>query len=65
MTHYRITFEDRDGASASGGFEAKDDQEASAKGKTFLPPRTSGYEIWRDEGSRNGQLVFAEWHLVR
>jgi hypothetical protein len=66
MTHYRITYEDKSGHLVVGSeFDAKDDHEAPHRGRALLPAQTSGYEIWRDEGSSRGQLVFAEWQLIR
>ncbi len=65
MTRYRITFEDTSGHSCGGdGFEAKDDIEASRRGKRLLPAQISNYEIWRGEEATRGPLVFAEWTLT-
>lgn len=65
MTSYRVTFDDDAGHSCTGGaFEAKDDHEAPVRAKAFVPAQTSGYEIWRDDGSQRSPLVFAEWTLT-
>jgi hypothetical protein len=65
MTQYRITFDDTAGHSCEGcGFEAKDDQEAPVRGRAFVPAQTSGYEIWREDGTQRSPLVFAEWTLT-
>ncbi len=65
MTRYRITFRDSKGQSVASDFDAKDDSEAPRGGRARLPARAAGYEIWRDDGTNHGKLVFAEWSLIQ
>lgn len=66
MKRYRITFGNSDEQTAtSGGFDAKDDNEATWRGRASVPHRTAGYEIWRADGAHREELVFAEWTLIQ